>query len=326
MEKAKTIEQRYKGHLKSASKKINRYLYDAMNHYGYDNFYIEQVEEVDNKKLNAREKYWIRFFNSNNPMFGYNMTKGGDGGDTLNGKSPSAIENYSKKFRKGYKKGLDIPKCDAHLLLDKLKTSNKLDIVADYFGVSRGTINVWCAKFFNKKPREYLSKDRISSHDKLHRKHILSNIDKNNLLLDLTQNSLSKKEISKKYNITEYLLDKYLIETFKKSYKEIKGEDYRKQPLSARNRLSSYRKGKTLREISKTGDLSFIQKGASKRKGENNCNYKYIDKEILFNYLCDDKLTIQIIAKKFNVSVITIYNRMRKYFGTIERSKIINDH
>ena len=323
---SKTIEHRYARHIKNARKHINRYLYDAMNHYGYNNFYIEQLEEVDNKKLNIREKYWIKFFNSDNSMFGYNMTQGGDGGDTLNNKSPIEKEKYSKKFRKGYKKGLDIPECDEHLLLDKLKTSDKIDIVADYFGVSRGTIYVWCAKFFNKKPGEYLSKNRIPSHDKLHRKHILSNIDKNKLLLDLTQNKLSKKDISKKYNITEYLLDKYLIETFKKSYKEIKGEDYRKQPLSARNKISSYRKGKKLEEISKTGDLSFIQKSASKRKGENNCNYKHVDKKVLFDYLCDSVLTIQIIAKKFNVSVVTIYNKMREYFGTVERNKIINDY
>ena len=56
-----------------------------MNHYGFDNFIITQLEECDNNILNEREKYWIAYYNTyigNNNSWGYNMTPGGDGGNT----------------------------------------------------------------------------------------------------------------------------------------------------------------------------------------------------------------------------------------------------
>ena len=45
----KTIEERYNRHLQNARNKVNRYLYDAMNHYGVEHFSISLIEEcVDN--------------------------------------------------------------------------------------------------------------------------------------------------------------------------------------------------------------------------------------------------------------------------------------
>lgn len=79
---SKTIDERFKEHIKKAKLHTNRYLYDAMNHYGYHNFSIEKVEECENDLLNEREKYWISHYNSFDKNFGYNMTTGGEGGDT----------------------------------------------------------------------------------------------------------------------------------------------------------------------------------------------------------------------------------------------------
>lgn len=88
----KNIENRFNKHKDNAAKKINRRLYDSMNFYGYDNFNIEEIEYVeDNSHLSKREIYWILFFNSNDPEIGYNMTNGGEGGNTGKyhyGKSP----------------------------------------------------------------------------------------------------------------------------------------------------------------------------------------------------------------------------------------------
>lgn len=77
----KTIEERFDAHIKKAKQHPNRYLYDAMNHYGYDKFKVSQIEECDNSLLDERERYWIARLDCMIPN-GYNMTEGGGGGDT----------------------------------------------------------------------------------------------------------------------------------------------------------------------------------------------------------------------------------------------------
>jgi group I intron endonuclease len=83
------VQKRWKHHIKNAAFKINRRLYDAMNCYGYNNFSyhiiteILEPKETITKKLNDLETYFIKISDSQNPLFGYNMTDGGDGGDTL---------------------------------------------------------------------------------------------------------------------------------------------------------------------------------------------------------------------------------------------------
>jgi len=79
----KSLVERFSSHVKNAKKKVNRYLYDSMNHHGYDTFEIFEIEQcVSEVELNEREKFWIKKLNSLYPN-GYNMTDGGDGGYTL---------------------------------------------------------------------------------------------------------------------------------------------------------------------------------------------------------------------------------------------------
>ena len=52
-------------------------LHDDMRLYGSDNFSIEELEQCDNDQLNAREKYWVQYFDSYSN--GYNMNRGGAG-------------------------------------------------------------------------------------------------------------------------------------------------------------------------------------------------------------------------------------------------------
>jgi len=74
------IEKRLKRHFYLADKKVNRYLYDAINKYSKENFIIELIEECEYNLANEREIYYINLYKSNNKEFGYNMTIGGDGG------------------------------------------------------------------------------------------------------------------------------------------------------------------------------------------------------------------------------------------------------
>lgn len=56
----------------------------AIEKYGIKNFKKEIIEEcVSNDELCLKEKYWIEHFNSTNLKIGYNISRGGDGGDTL---------------------------------------------------------------------------------------------------------------------------------------------------------------------------------------------------------------------------------------------------
>lgn len=74
-----SISARWKEHLHDYKRPQHekRPLYEAMNKYGIENFTIEEVEEVDVKKLSIREIYWIEHYNTYNN--GYNATLGGDG-------------------------------------------------------------------------------------------------------------------------------------------------------------------------------------------------------------------------------------------------------
>lgn len=55
------------------------YIKKAYKKYGKENFTKEIIEETDKDKLNDREKYWIKYYNSNKSRYGYNRTIGGDG-------------------------------------------------------------------------------------------------------------------------------------------------------------------------------------------------------------------------------------------------------
>lgn len=74
-----TIEERFKEHLKESirERSKNRPLYNAMNKYGIEHFYIELLEECDINILSQQEQYWINFYSSYSK--GYNATLGGEG-------------------------------------------------------------------------------------------------------------------------------------------------------------------------------------------------------------------------------------------------------
>jgi hypothetical protein len=59
-------------------------LKNAIKKYGIENFNKEIIDTAENnEELSKKEKYWIDFYNSTNKEIGYNISKGGDGGDTI---------------------------------------------------------------------------------------------------------------------------------------------------------------------------------------------------------------------------------------------------
>lgn len=73
------IETRFKEHQRDSRKEKckDRPLYRAINKYGFENFTISLIDECDIRELEAREQYWIDYYDTYNN--GYNATKGGDG-------------------------------------------------------------------------------------------------------------------------------------------------------------------------------------------------------------------------------------------------------
>ena len=74
-----SIEKRWKEHCFDSKKRSfeKRPLYNAMNKYGIEHFYIELVEECSEDILDNREIYWIEYYHSYSN--GYNATFGGEG-------------------------------------------------------------------------------------------------------------------------------------------------------------------------------------------------------------------------------------------------------
>jgi group I intron endonuclease len=59
-------------------------LHFAFEKHGIENFKKEIVEVCETQEiLNQREKFWISYYNSTDRKVGYNIAKGGNGGDTL---------------------------------------------------------------------------------------------------------------------------------------------------------------------------------------------------------------------------------------------------
>jgi group I intron endonuclease len=82
--KASHFEARMRKHEQNALRGRRSRLYTAIKKYGWNNFTKEIIEITDKENLSSREVFWIDFYQSfSDPSKGYNMTPGGDGGDTL---------------------------------------------------------------------------------------------------------------------------------------------------------------------------------------------------------------------------------------------------
>jgi group I intron endonuclease len=86
----KTLDERWNKHINRAdelkrARELNphekitgTHLNNAILKYGPESFNVGQIDVAYNRKeLNAKEKYWIKEYDSMNPEKGYNMTEGG---------------------------------------------------------------------------------------------------------------------------------------------------------------------------------------------------------------------------------------------------------
>lgn len=124
----KSIQERFKRHERN-SKTGTTYLYRAFRKYGISNFIIESIESTNKSSLNEREMYWISKLS---PV--YNMTSGGDGGDTS--KSPNYINGMKTRDMKGSNNpmfGRSRPDTHKYLISakDKMIAANRCPVMCE---------------------------------------------------------------------------------------------------------------------------------------------------------------------------------------------------
>ena len=75
----KTLEIRKQQHLKIAEDNKGFRFHKALKEYGFENFTWEQIDTAQNfKQLTEKENYWIEYYKSYDPKYGYNVLPGND--------------------------------------------------------------------------------------------------------------------------------------------------------------------------------------------------------------------------------------------------------
>lgn len=225
----KTIEERFQAHIKKAKLHINRYLYDAMNKYGYDNFIIEEIEQCADSQLDEREIYWIAFYKSNNKNYGYNMTEGGGGGNTWS-KNPHK-EDTSRKISEHNKgkhsnpkviqkmvaaaKEANTIKVNKEELERDIKSFLSVEEICKKYNISRRTFYIKCKKYFNATPTE-IRGDKLTHTNST---KIQINMDQ---LHQLLLQGKSLQEMADYFGISKETVRKNIVSQYGKKLREVR--------------------------------------------------------------------------------------------------------
>lgn len=97
--KSKTFDSKYYG--------SGKYLKNAINKYGKENFSVDVVEWCESREIaDDREVYYIKKFNSRDVKVGYNIAYGGEGGDLVSCLSESDYKKFSKTMSEYNRAGI----------------------------------------------------------------------------------------------------------------------------------------------------------------------------------------------------------------------------
>ena len=177
--------------------KLGRVVGNAIHKYGEIKEFevLEEIPAKNRDLMNKRERYWINYYHSNDRKFGYNMTEGGDGGNTGSGvNNPNATLNQKQLN-------------DILFLLENKKEKSMIEIAEQFsvrpqliYSINNGRAYIQKGKNYpirdKKEGNKILLTGTKSSSAKLNDRQLLE-------IIDLIQNSdLSFTAISKKYSIS----------------------------------------------------------------------------------------------------------------------------
>jgi group I intron endonuclease len=159
--KTKNLKNRIDAHLRDANKNSSLYFHRAIRKYGFGNFTWIILEECDDDKSNDREIYYISFFRD--VMKLYNMTRGGDGGYT--------IENHPNR--------LDIIRKSSESRRGENHFTNKMSTeqYEEFCNKCRGENN-YMNKMTSEEKEEFLNKYRRGERNPMYGKHFLDGFNK----------------------------------------------------------------------------------------------------------------------------------------------------
>lgn len=127
----KTIENRFKRHIKKSESEDRQHVHNAIRKYGKENFKCYLLEDVSNKEmLSEREMYWIKELDTKNT--GYNETDGGEGssGRQISEETRKKHSEQAKKYysdSENRKKASDSTKEGMKRWWDNLTESEKAE-------------------------------------------------------------------------------------------------------------------------------------------------------------------------------------------------------
>ena len=96
----KNLKRRWSLHKSKAKENPKTLIGRAIHKYGSDNFTMSVLEECDETIVSQRETFWISELRVTAPEIGYNITKGGEGGDTFRN-NPNQDEIRKKCAHRG---------------------------------------------------------------------------------------------------------------------------------------------------------------------------------------------------------------------------------
>lgn len=126
-------------------------LRNAIKKYGISNFKREIIEECYSKEeLNSREIFWIDYYNATKSKIFYNISIGGDGGNTYSGKSEEEMLQISNNKSLAYKGIINQrgnnPNAKKVICFNDMKVFDCCSDAEEYYGLRKESVCVICNK------------------------------------------------------------------------------------------------------------------------------------------------------------------------------------